>query len=496
MKKPKGNKKPTTSKKKGDIEVPQLSGIITDELQKLKIYLQNSEWTLIKYMIAQGKWNGNVALLRTPANYDENNSSIDLGLFAYWLNNKKKLKIYNEHWIAIDSLIFLLNYYDALPKTQMTDPNYAFLQTPGNGLIYTDGSVLNAEPYATYDQQWFTAFLNLLETIRHGAWYFGDELPPIDVIPINVMDQKGELKIAILGDWGTGESDAKRVMKMIQAQKPDYVIHLGDVYYSGTPDVKGTNGTIYFNPGEETKNLLDIWPKEFAGRSFTMNSNHEMYSGANGLIDALKKAGSPFRSQDGQTCFLLRFGGWNLLGLDSAYMSKSYTAFMDGDIGESNQAQRVWIKNLQLDPNKTIVFTHHNGFEFDGSGGTLLWNQVVDTLGGDPYAWYWGHVHNGLVYKQPISIPPAKGIPGFTTRTFARCSGHAAIPYGNASALEGNTQIAYRPTEVNRANNQLYNGFNMLTLKTNRGVVTNITEEFFDLSPKTQPSWVKTLKSS
>jgi hypothetical protein len=40
--------------------------------------------------------------------------------------------------------------------------------------------------------------------------------------------------IALLADWGTGEDDAKGILKRIAARKPDVIIHLGDVYYSGT----------------------------------------------------------------------------------------------------------------------------------------------------------------------------------------------------------------------------------------------------------------------
>jgi calcineurin-like phosphoesterase family protein len=42
-------------------------------------------------------------------------------------------------------------------------------------------------------------------------------------------------KIAIMGDWGTGAQPAISVLKQIAAAKPDIVIHLGDIYYSGTP---------------------------------------------------------------------------------------------------------------------------------------------------------------------------------------------------------------------------------------------------------------------
>jgi hypothetical protein len=41
-------------------------------------------------------------------------------------------------------------------------------------------------------------------------------------------------RIGLLGDWGTGGEAARRILQQLKAQKPDIVIHLGDIYYSGT----------------------------------------------------------------------------------------------------------------------------------------------------------------------------------------------------------------------------------------------------------------------
>ena len=42
--------------------------------------------------------------------------------------------------------------------------------------------------------------------------------------------------VAIVGDWGTGTDEAKQVMVQIARKQPDVVIHLGDIYYSATPE--------------------------------------------------------------------------------------------------------------------------------------------------------------------------------------------------------------------------------------------------------------------
>jgi hypothetical protein len=44
-------------------------------------------------------------------------------------------------------------------------------------------------------------------------------------------------KIGLIGDFGTGLDDSINLLKhMILIQKVDIIIHLGDVYYAGTPE--------------------------------------------------------------------------------------------------------------------------------------------------------------------------------------------------------------------------------------------------------------------
>ena len=45
----------------------------------------------------------------------------------------------------------------------------------------------------------------------------------------------GEIRIALAGDWATGTDEAETVSKLMISFKPHYSIHLGDVYYVGSP---------------------------------------------------------------------------------------------------------------------------------------------------------------------------------------------------------------------------------------------------------------------
>src|SRR6185295_13105251 len=91
------------------------------------------------------------------------------------------------------------------------------------------------------------------------------------------FQMNNETTVAIVGDWGGGNEAAQAVAKQIAVIKPDHVIHLGDVYYAGTPK-------------EVKDRFLKYWPKpKNPGHSLALNSNHEMYSGGYGYFDLTLK---------------------------------------------------------------------------------------------------------------------------------------------------------------------------------------------------------------
>jgi hypothetical protein len=422
-----------------------------------------------------------------PRGYKPGDGNVDFGLFPYWIKNPSLI---NDPTVKADVIKFqdILTLY---APSQMTAVNYAKLTTKDKSkiIVYSDGSILNTETYANYDQGWFAAFYNLFQTLRNDNWYNNGEFPmpvPPAAIPISGRTAN-KVTIAMMGDWGAGNPSAMGVINQIAALTPDYIIHLGDVYYSGTPLASDPKSSFYINAGEEVRNFMALWPKGYAKKSFTLNSNHEMYPGGYGyFLDALRAASSPFSQQNGTSCFALTYGGWTILGLDSAYNGKTSNAFMYGYLDGDKPVQSNWIKQLKPNPAKTIVLTHHTGFAYDTSTPYSLWAEVKAALGSDPYAWYWGHVHNGIVYKSPVNIPVSKyNKKAFKTYTYARCAGHGALPYGYASALTKNTNIEWVEGKEKKIilNGPLQNGFVVLSLSSDSktGQLTQITEDFYNL---------------
>lgn len=99
---------------------------------------------------------------------------------------------------------------------------------------------------------------------------------------------------------------------------------------------------------------------------------------------------------------------------------------MDGTL---NPQQIDWMKTLPK-RSRLMVLSHHQGFDISGHNPNGLYTQVCDALGRVPDYWYWGHLHNGIVYAEQGGLK-------------ARCAGHGAIPYGVTSELDGMTGCCF-----------------------------------------------------
>src|ERR1700686_1961367 len=49
-----------------------------------------------------------------------------------------------------------------------------------------------------------------------------------------VIDLGAKTKLAIIGDWGTGQDVAINLLQQVKAAAPDVLLHLGDIYFAGT----------------------------------------------------------------------------------------------------------------------------------------------------------------------------------------------------------------------------------------------------------------------
>jgi hypothetical protein len=423
-------------------------------------FLEASEYALIQLMIDNKIWIGPV-----PDN-PGGSGDIEWGLIPFWVHNPPpSILAYIE---SNDILKDAWKVLEVLLPARLDTANYNALvnQVEHGGLVAADGTIFGDGQYEQLDPRWLFSLADYLIVVTVG------DVAPFSnkqVLPIPLKDNQGQVKIALVGDWGTGQftdGGAITIMTQIMGHSPDYLIHLGDVYYAGT--------TGDFLPSnEEMNNFLNDWPNSSqlpAGNSFMLNSNHEMYSGAKGYFN-VGLADQRFSQQQGTSYFALQYAGWTILGLDSAYYSPG-AMFMSGSLG-TNGVQSSWIQGLRsggqkLSPDKVIVMTHHNALSYDGlAEGTTYWNQITSALNGDPAAWYWGHVHDGVAYKSPTVTQ---------RKTLARCVGHGAVPYAEAFGLASSSQVDYYAHTPAPTPPRVYNGFALLTIAA-KGL---ITEEFYE----------------
>lgn len=387
----------------------------------------------------------------------------------------------------IDADVFNTLKLLGLPDSEITkDTMDSFLSTVTDqpGYVEVDGILCQNSPYAGLDPNWVELFISYIVFQE-----FPNEIAPFATTPsVLNIDYDKPLSIAIMGDWGTGKyndsgflSPSSLVSKAITHLCPDITVHLGDVYYAGWEE-------------QMAHNLLPDFPSGSLA-SYTMIGNHEMFDGANGYFKTALTH-PVFTKQNNTSYFAILYSNWVIIGLDTGYYDKSFL-YLNGALDDPDQF--TFIKNLNIKEDQRIVLlTHHPGMPFDGSKiNDPLFSQIYTALGNRyPDHWYYGHIHNGIVYNDSSAQGNYKCLSGLSPQL--RCFGHAAIPIGNAFGLndaEGNPVKGvdhYATTPMPNPNNEpglekrVLNGFVMITLNENK-----ITEQVYAVSAEsgTIPVW-------
>ncbi|HET9210195.1 MAG TPA: metallophosphoesterase [Thermoanaerobaculia bacterium] len=229
--------------------------------------------------------------------------------------------------------------------------------------------------------------------------------------------------VALIADWGTGTPEARALLEKVAAHKPDVLIHLGDVYYSGTE-------------GENMRYLLAL-VNEVLGRGpdhpvpvFNLTGNHDMYSGGDAFYAMLDQLNQPPLAPPEQlqtnSFFSLRSSGWQILGMDTG-LHDSDVFDVATDLTYLEDSELAWHKHqiATAGGRRTILLSHHQLFSAfspigpqdngDRSLNPRLYGQFQDVLG-EVEAWLWGHEHNLEIYA------PYAGLKR------GRCIGHSAVP--------------------------------------------------------------------
>src|SRR5262249_1479077 len=141
-------------------------------------------------------------------------------------------------------------------------------------------------------------------------------------------------RVGVIGDWGTGLYGAPQIAAAVRSDPDPFtlLLHLGDVYYSGTTK-------------EIQQRFLDMWPTRPDAMNRALNSNHEMYSGG----DPYFTKTLPAFGQE-SSYFAFQNDHFLLVGLDVAYKDHAI-----------DDEQVAWLTQLlaQAGNRKVILFSHH-----------------------------------------------------------------------------------------------------------------------------------------
>ncbi len=230
---------------------------------------------------------------------------------------------------------------------------------------------------------WFKSVFKWNKTDRHPL------VRPTDATPGKIDNQ---VRIAVFGDWATNLYGAPEIAKSIKKDGDfQVVMHLGDVYYSGTNK-------------EAAERLLAPWPHVDGAISRTLNANHDMYAGGHAYFgDVLPALGQK------SSYFALQNDHWTLIALDTGY-----------DDFDLDTEQTKWVYEVVSNAgNRNVVlFSHHQLFSRLSNQGSKLAHKLSVPLSNRRiHSWYWGHEHRCVAYEPH----PFFGLRG-------RCIGHGGMP--------------------------------------------------------------------
>lgn len=257
---------------------------------------------------------------------------------------------------------------------------------------------------------------------RHAYQYYPTE-SDTGIYPLqSSISSRNSIEIALLSDWASDTQEADAVAHLVAKYAPDYTIHMGDVYFVGTPE-------------EIHENFTAPHASWYYGKSgsLVLSGNHEMYSNGNAFFQKLLPA---MYAQDGQVrktqqagFFCLENEHWRIIGIDTAYTSvgRPFLEILVKPDCHLRKEQIAWLRDtVKLgDPEdrRGLVFlSHHPYFSSFREEYPKPAQQIRALLGkaNRPVVWLWGHDHRMVVYhpnehrKGPLA--------------YGRCIGHGGLP--------------------------------------------------------------------
>jgi hypothetical protein len=211
-------------------------------------------------------------------------------------------------------------------------------------------------------------------------------------------------RLALFGDFGTGEYQSRYIARQLEHSGFPYAIHLGDVYYAG----RSSEFEEHFDSVVE--------PLLHTTKLFSLNANHEMYSGGGPYFDSMsrRKAAHSNQEQDG-SYFVLRSSRHQIVGIDTAY-------FGHGRHAQPDLAS--WLESVLRDGRSSgrwnVLLSGDEPYTYGKTTSTALYDDLRRVASaGLIDLWFWGNTHYCALFDRSPAFP-----------FLGSCIGHAGYPYG------------------------------------------------------------------
>jgi hypothetical protein len=252
--------------------------------------------------------------------------------------------------------------------------------------------------------------------------------------------------VAVIGDWGTGLPDAEALLEDLMSRfKPAAIVHLGDIYYAGTPEECDTNYTQVF-----TRVFNKTLGQGQRIPVFSLAGNHDYYAFGYGFYPMLAtiNKGIEGATQDA-SFFCLRSSDetLQLLAMDTGYGDANPIDLLAPGEGPKLHASEVeWLKyQIEHFSGTTVLLSHNQLFSAHATvsetqtpylNPTLL-QALAPCFADNVAAWLWGHEHNLALYQNEL-FGLAKGrLVGCSAYEELTASDPYAVTYDQVPYLDG-----------------------------------------------------------
>ena len=254
------------------------------------------------------------------------------------------------------------------------------------------------------------------------------------IYAIRAADGGAEIKLSIVGDWGTGTGESYEVACRIGEFQPDYTLHLGDIYYVGGDTEVRENFLGVKVPGDVYTPVK--FPRGKVG-TLSIPGNHEMYGGGapyfTEIIGPQGYCETGTGGKQATSYFCLESEQWRVVGIDTGYNSVGVPIL--GSIPFINRIPLFsadcklednlieWLRsNVKPQSNKkaTLLLGHHQYYSVYEAAYPRPAKQLKEFFGDQNVVWIWGHEHRLSIYDLHS---PDKNI-----NCYGRCLGNGGMP--------------------------------------------------------------------